>query len=103
MINNYPTTGRPMTGALQRALDGVAPEDRHAVAVALRANGGRLAAVFAAIATEIELVGLRQVDQDIEFRRMTQDALDAPPPPPPTGPALRFDPETGEFIELPTE
>lgn len=94
-------TGRPMTGGLQRALDSVTRKDRRVTVAALRASQGRLAALHHALATELELCGLREQETDIEFRAMTQAGIPDPGPlPEATGPALRFDPETGRFFEI---
>lgn len=100
-MTNIINTGRPMTAALQRALDSVTRQDRRVTVAALRGSQGRLAALHHALATELELCGLRELETDIEFRRMTQDPIPDPRPlPEATGPALRFDPETGEFFEI---
>lgn len=89
--------GRPMTGALQRALDDVSREDRRIVVAALKASEGRLAALHKALAIELELAGLREQDTAVQFRQMMQDSIPDPPWPKASGPAMQYDPETGEL------
>lgn len=58
MTDIVTTTGRPMTPALQHALDDL--PDRDLTIEALRASTGRLRALHAALALELELVELRE-------------------------------------------
>src|SRR4051812_40110794 len=98
-MSDFSTTGRPMSGTLARALDSVTARDRRLFVAALRATDGLLAPLHRALATELELCGLREAETDAAFRAiLSDDALDDRPwPQPPTGPGMRFDPESGEF------
>lgn len=97
--------GRPMTGALQSALDGLNARQRGIVirVCAETPEGSLMAPLYRALALELQLCGVRQAETDRVFRQMAQDSIDAPPLPPPTGPRVRFDPETGEMSEISDE
>lgn len=103
-MTDFTTTGRPMSGSLQRALDSVTGRDRRLFVAALRRSEGFLAPLHHALATELELCGLREAETDREFRQiMGEDAAPdkRPWPAPPTGEGRRFDPESGEFTDIP--
>lgn len=98
------TTGRPMTGALQRALDNLTGKRRELAVRALNeADSPILGDIHRAIATELLLCGIREADTRREFRAMTQASIPDPPFRPATGPAMHFDPETDQFTEIPDD
>jgi hypothetical protein len=107
MTENEPmfrTTGRPMTGQLQAALDNVGARDRALMAAALLEQQGRLSPLLRAVALELQLAGLREHEAltAAEASLAATDEPDRPFPPSPTpGLQLWFDPTTGEFTATP--
>ena len=99
----FTTTGRPMTGQLQAALDNVGSRDRALMAAALMAQEGRLSPLLRAVALELQLAGLREYGA---IQAAEADlATDEPEPPFPPSPTpnlhLTFDPVTGTFTPTP--
>ena len=100
----FTTTGRPMTGQLQAALDNVGARDRALMAAALMEQQGRLSPLLRAVALELQLAGLREYGaiQAAEESLAASDEPERPFPPSPTpGLELWFDPATGTFSETP--
>jgi len=99
----FTTTGRPMTGQLQAALDNVGARDRALMAAALLAQEGRLSPLLRAVALELQLAGLREAEAlkaaEVD---LAGDEPERPFPPSPTpGLQLWFNPETGTFSRTP--
>lgn len=105
MTSNFTTTGRPMSGGLQRALDNVTGSDRRITIAVLRASEGSLAPLLHALATELELCGLREADalRGMEAVFVVSDSDDRPWPQPLPGQPRVFDPETAVFSDFPPE
>jgi len=100
----FTTTGRPMTGQLQAALDNVGARDRALMAAALMEQQGRLSPLLRAVALELQLAGLREYGaiQAAEADLAASDEPERPFPPSPTpGLELWFDPATGQFTPHP--
>jgi len=100
----FTTTGRPMTGQLQAALDNVGSRDRALMAAALMEQQGRTGPLLRALALELQLCSLRE-DAAITAAEASLAASDEPdrpfPPSPTPGLQLWFDPSTGQFSETP--
>jgi len=104
MTEMFTTTGRPMTGQLQAALDNVGSRDRALMAAALMAQEGRLSPLLRAVALELQLAGLREYGaiQAAEADVAGPASEERPFPPSPTpGLELWFDPTTGTFTPTP--
>jgi len=100
----FTTTGRPMTGQLQAALDNVGARDRALMAAALLAQEGRLSPLLRAVALELQLAGLREAEAlKAAEADLAGPASEEPPFPPSPTPGLElwFDPTTGEFTPHP--
>lgn len=97
--------GRPMTGALQSALDGLTARQRAIVirVCAETPDGSLMAPLYRALALELQLCDVREMETERQFREMTQASIPDPPPRPATRPALQFDPETEEIVEIPDD
>jgi len=103
MTEMFTTTGRPMTGQLQAALDNVGARDRAAVAAAFQTQQGRTGPLLRALALELQLCGLRE-DAALAAAEadLASDEPERPFPPSPTpGLELWYDPTTGEFTATP--
>ncbi len=100
----FSTTGRPMTGQLEAALDRVGARDRAMIAAALQTQQGRTGPLLRALALELQLCGLRE-DAAIAAAEGALAASDEPerpfPPSPTPGLELWYDPTTGEFTATP--
>lgn len=104
MSEMFTTTGRRMTGQLERALDNVAARDRALMARALRTQEGRTGPLLRALALELELACLREYEAitAAEADLAASDEPERPFPPSPTpGLELWFDPATGQFTPHP--
>ncbi len=103
MTEMFTTTGRPMTGQLQAALDNVGARDRALMAAALMEQQGRLSPLLRAVALELQLAGLREYGtiQAAEADLATDEPERPFPPSPTPGLHLTFDPETGTFSPTP--
>ncbi len=101
----FTTTGRPMTGQLERALDNVTGRDRAAMATALEVHEGALRPLLRALALELRLSGLREYEVITAAEAdLASDEPERPYPPSPTpGLELWFDPATGTFSETPPD
>ncbi len=99
----FTTTGRPMTGQLQAALDNVGARDRALMAAALMEQQGRLSPLLRAVALELQLAGLREYGAiKAAEADLATDEPERPFPPSPTpGLALWYDPTTGQFSRTP--
>lgn len=96
------TTGRPMTGGLQRALDNLTGSRRKVTILALNEaaqHDGTLAPLHEALALELRLCELREVEalRDLEQAATALPQDDDRPWPQATGRAVMFDPETRAF------
>jgi len=104
MTEMFTTTGRPMTGQLERALDNVTGRDRAAMATALEVHEGALRPLLRALALELRLSGLReyeviaQSEADVAGPASEERPYPASPTP---GMALWYDPTTGQFSRTP--
>jgi hypothetical protein len=95
------TTGRRMSIRLQQAIDGLA--DRGLCIRALEQmgqQGGRLSNVYAALALELRLSDLRELETLRQMAVAEAAAVPEPPLPEATGPAVYIDPDTGDITEL---
>jgi len=107
MTENEPmfrTTGRRMSGQLERALDNVTGKEREHTARALEVHEGALRPLLRALALELRLSGLREYEviTAAEESLAASDEPERPYPPSPTpGLELWFDPATGTFSETP--
>ena len=103
MTEMFTTTGRPMTGQLQAALDNVGARDRALMAAALMEQQGRLSPLLRAVALELQLAGLREYGaiQAAEADLATDEPERPFPPSPTPGLELWFNPETGTFTPHP--
>ncbi len=104
MTEMFTTTGRPMTGQLQAALDNVGARDRALMAAALMEQQGRLSPLLRAVALELQLAGLREHEalKAAEADLAGPASEERPYPPSPTpGLELWFDPATGTFSRTP--
>lgn len=105
MSKNEPmfrTTGRPMTGQLQAALDNVGARDRALMAAALMEQQGRLSPLLRAVALELQLAGLREYATITAAEAdLAEEDEDERPYPPTPGLELWLDPETGQFTPYP--
>jgi len=103
MTEMFTTTGRPMTGQLQRALDNVGARDRALMAAALMEQQGRLSPLLRAVALELQLAGLREYSTIAAAEAdLATDEPERPFPPSPTPNLhLTFDPVTGTFTPTP--
>jgi len=100
----FTTTGRPMTGQLQAALDNVGRRDRALMAAALMEQQGRLSPLLRALALELQLSGLREYEVIAQSEAdVAGPASEEPPFPPSPTPGLElwYDPSTGQFSETP--
>ncbi len=97
----FTTTGRPMTGQLERALDNVTGRDRAAMATALEVHEGALRPLLRALALELRLSGLREYEVIAQSEAQLAVVDDRPWPGPPAGPTMWFDPATGQLSETP--
>jgi len=104
MTEMFTTTGRPMTGQLQAALDNVGARDRALMAAAFQTQAGRTGPLLRALALELQLCGLRE-DAIIAAAEASLAATDEPerpfPPSPTPGLELWYDPATGQFTPTP--
>ena len=104
MTEMFTTTGRPMTGKLESALDNVSARDRALIAAAFMTQEGRTGPLLRALALELQLSGLREYGaiQAAEESLAASDEPERPFPPSPTpGLELWFDPATGQFTPTP--
>jgi len=106
MSENEPirVTGRRMTGQLEAALDRVGARDRAAIAAALQTQQGRTGPLLRALALELQLCGLRELEAitAAEADLAATDQPERPYPPSPTpGLALWYDPSSGQFTPHP--
>ncbi len=104
MTEMFTTTGRPMTGQLQRALDEVGSRDRALIAAAFQTQEGRTGPLLRALALELQLSGLHEyaVITAAEASLAATDEPERPFPPSPTPNLhLTFDPVTGTFTPTP--
>ncbi len=100
----FTTTGRPMTGQLQAALDNVGARDRALMAAAFMTQEGRTGPLLRALALELQLSGLREYGAIAAAEAdLAGPASEEPPFPPSPTPGLQLwlDPETGTFSETP--
>ncbi len=103
MTEMFTTTGRPMTGQLQAALDNVGARDRALMAAALMEQQGRLSPLRA-VALELQLAGLREHEAlKAAEADLAGPASEEPPFPPSPTPGLElwYDPTTGQFTPTP--
>ncbi len=103
MTEMFTTTGRPMTGQLQAALDRVGARDRALIAAAFMTQEGRTGPLLRALALELQLSGLREYEAiQAAEASLAGDEDERPYPPSPTpGLQLWFDPSSGQFTEHP--
>jgi len=103
MTEMFTTTGRPMTGKLESALDNLSARDRALIAAAFMTQEGRTGPLLRALALELQLSGLREYGaiQAAEADLANED--DRPWPQPPAGPTMWFDPATGKVSPTPPE
>lgn len=93
--------GRPMTGYLQNALDGL---DARARNMAIRVFGEMdpttsvLGPLYHAIVVELQLCGLRETETDRQFRSITQGSIPDPPIDRSGDRPGVFDPVTGSIV-----
>ncbi len=107
MSENEPmfrTTGRRMTGQLERALDNVTGKEREHTARALEVHEGALGPLLRALALELRLSGLREYEvitaSEADLAGPASEERPFPPSPTP-GLELWYDPTTGEFTATP--
>ena len=89
MTELFTTTGRPMTGQLQAALDNVTGRDRALIAAAFQTQEGRTGPLLRALALELRLAGLREAETVAAWEAdVAGPASEERPLPPPTTSAL---------------
>ena len=100
----FRTTGRRMTGQLERALDNVTGKEREHTARALEVHEGALRPLLRALALELRLSGLREYEvitaAEADLAGPASEERPFPPSPTP-GLQLWLDPATGQFSETP--
>ncbi len=99
----FTTTGRRMTGQLQEALDNVTGRDRALMVAALQTSEGRTGPLLRALALELNLAGLREHEAITAAEADLAVVDDRPWPQPPDGPAMWFDPATGNVSPTPPD